>query len=156
MNFAGSMTKQVQFTPRAVKRLLEVHVNYSPVELDFKGFVDLLLAIDNKNHVSSLTYFWKLIDLDGTGRLTESTIRYFYADIFHALRQDKYDAPTVEPVILEIFDLLKCNNPLGPTFADFKSSGQGATVAAILLDVNGFWQYDNRENLMQQADSQEN
>lgn len=157
LHFTGSSQhRHVQFTSLAVDRLIEVHVKYSPpTELDFKGFVDLLLAIDNKTHASSLDYFWKILDIDNTGHLTPRAIRYFYADIFHALRRDKYDAPPVEPVILEIFDILKCNSSQGPTFSDFKSSGQGGTVASMLLDVNGFWQYDNRENLMQQADSQD-
>jgi hypothetical protein len=32
----------------------------------------------------------------------------------------------------------------GPTFQDLVNSDQGHTVISMLLDVNGFWQYDNR------------
>jgi serine/threonine-protein phosphatase 2A regulatory subunit B'' len=34
------------------------------------------------------------------------------------------------------------------TLADLISSKCGHTVISILIDVNGFWKYDNRENLM--------
>jgi hypothetical protein len=32
----------------------------------------------------------------------------------------------------------------GPSFQDLVNSDQGHTVISMLLDVNGFWQYDNR------------
>ena len=31
----------------------------------------------------------------------------------------------------------------GPSFQDLVDSDQGHTVISMLLDVNGFWQYDN-------------
>lgn len=34
------------------------------------------------------------------------------------------------------------------TLSDLISSKCGHTVISILIDVNGFWKYDNRETLM--------
>lgn len=40
--------------------------------------------------------------------------------------------------------------PADPTFitlTDLLLSGTGRTVVSMLVDVNGFWTYDNRESL---------
>ncbi|CAM9775186.1 unnamed protein product, partial [Phaeothamnion confervicola] len=34
------------------------------------------------------------------------------------------------------------------TFADLVRSGVGHTVVSMLIDINGFWAYDNRESIM--------
>jgi serine/threonine-protein phosphatase 2A regulatory subunit B'' len=48
----------------------------------------------------------------------------------------------------EIFDMV-CPAVDGRiTLADLISSRCGHTVISILIDVNGFWKYDNRETLM--------
>jgi hypothetical protein len=40
------------------------------------------------------------------------------------------------------------------TFADLTASKIGPTVLYMLIDVNGFWQYDHRESLMQQREEE--
>ena len=47
----------------------------------------------------------------------------------------------------EIFDMVKPEDPMYITFADLMRSGAGHTVVSMLVDVNGFWTYDNRESL---------
>jgi hypothetical protein len=34
-------------------------------------------------------------------------------------------------------------------FLDLVACGQGSTILSMLVDVTAFWQYDNRESLMQ-------
>jgi len=41
------------------------------------------------------------------------------------------------------------------TLNDLISSKCGHTVISILIDVNGFWKYDNRENLMHTDNAEE-
>lgn len=53
----------------------------------------------------------------------------------------------------EIFDMVKPKDPCRITLQDLIASGVGDTVVTILTDVNGFWAYDNRENLVQEQDN---
>jgi hypothetical protein len=46
-------------------------------------------------------------------------------------------------------------DPMRITFADLQASKIGATVLFMLIDVNGFWQYDHRESLLQQREEEE-
>lgn len=48
----------------------------------------------------------------------------------------------------EIFDMVKPKDPYKITLQDLVNSGQGDTVSSILIDLNGFWTYENREVLV--------
>ena len=152
----------VQLTQTAVNRLFEENITYGQgsansdgPEMDYKTFLDYVLAIENRTSQESLQYFWRVLDVDRTGRLSKETISYFYRDIHDVLKSSNYDAPAVNNVIVEVFDILACNDSRGPTFQDMVKSAQGHTVVSMLLDVNGFWSYDNRENLIQQPSQPE-
>ena len=43
--------------------------------------------------------------------------------------------------------MIKPEDPMFITFADLMRSGAGHTVVSMLVDVHGFWTYDNRESL---------
>ncbi len=150
-HFSGlNPADSLRLTRVAIRRLLEETVTYMPVEMDFKGFLDLVLALENKPAVQSITYFWNIVNVDKSGRLSSHNILYFYKEIYSSLKEHGCDAPEPASVVVEIFDILSCQNPDGPTLNEVIKSGQGHMIMSMLLDVTGFWQYDNRENLIAQ------
>ena len=48
----------------------------------------------------------------------------------------------------EIFDMVKPQTNYKITLEDLVKCGVGGTVVSMLIDVNGFWAYDNRESLI--------
>lgn len=44
--------------------------------------------------------------------------------------------------------MVKPKDPLHITLQDLIQSSQGDTVCSILIDLNGFWTYENREVLV--------
>jgi hypothetical protein len=50
--------------------------------MDYKTYLDLILALEDKCHPQSLAYFWRVLDIDKSGRLSTKVIEYFYKDIF--------------------------------------------------------------------------
>ncbi len=50
-----------------------------------------------------------------------------------------------EDVKDEIFDMVHPKDPLRITLQDLIDCGNGDTVVSILIDLNGFWTYENRE-----------
>mmetsp|Transcript_29732 Transcript_29732/g.40850 ORF Transcript_29732/g.40850 Transcript_29732/m.40850 type:complete len:283 (+) Transcript_29732:16-864(+) len=140
---------QQQFTHTALTRLFEEYIIFQPCEMDYKGFVNFLIAAENiATHKAALQYFWRLIDYDRSNRLTAEKIKYFYKDVFTTLNSMDYKAPIADDVVLEIYDLLSCNAAEGATYQDLVDSKQGHTVVTMLLDVHGFWRYDNRESFL--------
>lgn len=48
--------------------------------------------------------------------------------------------------------MVKPKDPYKITLQDLVTSGQGDTVTSILIDLNGFWTYENREVLVANDD----
>jgi len=114
---------QQQFTHTALTRLFEEYIIFQPCEMDYKGFVNFLIAAENiAAHKEALHYFWRLIDFDRSNRLTAEKIKFFYKDVFTTLLSMGYkEAPSENFVVLEIYDLLSCNAAEGATFQDLVS-----------------------------------
>ena len=55
----------------------------------------------------------------------------------------------------EIFDMVSPAREGRITLQDLISSRCGHTVISILIDVNGFWKYDNRETLLRGPEDEE-
>lgn len=150
MFFTGvSKAYPVNFTTLAYERLFNEYVPYQTGnEMDYKCFINFVLALENPTSEQSIKYFWKLLDLDYSGRLTPRKIKYFYEAIRSSLA-GSYDTPLAEHIVVEVFDALGCNSEEGATLQDMIQSKQGQVVISLLLDVDGFWRYDNREHLNQ-------
>ena len=145
--------KQINFTQAAVDRIFEETITYSPDNgMDFKTFLDLVIALESLDTKQSLQYFFRILDVTNCGKITPMSISYFYSDIQKGLQEGGWDSPTVEDIRGEIYDMAGINEADGITFADMVKCGQGRTICTMLLDVTGFWQYDNRESLLQEPE----
>ncbi|KAK2104088.1 Serine/threonine-protein phosphatase 2A regulatory subunit B'' subunit gamma [Saguinus oedipus] len=95
---------------------------------DYKTYLDFVLALENRKEPAALQYIFKLLDIENKGYLNVFSLNYFFRD--------------------EIFDMVKPKDPLKISLQDLINSNQGDTVTTILIDLNGFWTYENREALV--------
>ena len=145
--------KRINFTPAAIDRIFEETIVCTPENgMDFKAFLDLVIALETLDTKQSLQYFFRILDITRCGKITPMTISYFYTDVQKELQQAGWESPTLEDIRGEIYDIAGVNDADGITFKDLLNSGQGRTICTMLLDVTGFWQYDNRESLLQEPD----
>merc|ERR1719162_572430 len=121
-------------------------------EIDYKTFLDFVLAMENKNTRQALQYFWKIIDVNHQGYIDGFVINYFFRSIVGALRTKKFDVASVDDVKDEIFDMVKASTPGIITLQDLINCRQGGIVLSMLIDAAAFWRYDNRESLMMEPD----
>ena len=80
-------------------------------------------------------------------------IHYFFRFVRDLLLEHGHQPPEIEDVCDEIFDMVKPKDPNKITFEDLASSGVGETVMSLLVDMEAFYQYDNRESLIAQQGS---
>ncbi|BHF81181.1 Serine/threonine-protein phosphatase 2A regulatory subunit B'' subunit gamma [Sparganum proliferum] len=116
-------------------------------EMDYKTYLDFVLAMENKHEPQAITYLFRILDLGGQGRLCSGTLQYFFRAVEQRLRSDQ-DVPRFEDVRNEIFDMVKPANPDYITLDDLLRSRKGDTVISILIDLQAFWMYENREALV--------
>ena len=120
--------------------------------MDFKTYLDLVLAFENLATDQALSYFWRLLDVRKLGYVDVFAINFFFREIAESIRDEGYDAPHTPDVVDEIFDMVKPANPARITFEDLRDSKQAHTVISMLVDVTGFLNYDNREHMIQPDD----
>ena len=117
-------------------------------EMDFKTYLDVVFAFEHVDATQGLQYFWRILDVQKNNRLTVFGINFFFRDVASRLKDLGFDPPSTADVVDEIFDIVKPQNPTHITFDDLTRSKQAHTVILVLVDVNGFLAYDNREHLM--------
>lgn len=116
-------------------------------EMDYKAFLDFVLAMENKNSKQAIQYFWKLI-ANQEGVLDAFVINNFFRAIVRLLQTKKVEVASVDDVKDEIFDMVKSAQTGIITLEDLINCRQGGTVLSMLMDAAAFWRYDNRESLM--------
>ncbi|ORY26412.1 EF-hand [Rhizoclosmatium globosum] len=115
--------------------------------MDYKTFVDFVLAIENPNAPESITYQFKLLDVKAQGYLDDFTIGYLFKSVVEKMISFGHEPVHVADVVNEVFDM--ANPKVGDkiTLEDLLKCGVGGTITTILTDCRGFWAYDNRESL---------
>lgn len=130
-----------------IDRIFEEYQTFDG-EMDYKTFLDFVLAMENKKSPQSLAYFWKIIDIYGKGAIDSFVINMFFKEVKAKLTQRDPDAENnfkVEDIKDEIFDMAKPETPNAITLNDLINCGQGDVIVSILTDAKAFFDYDQRE-----------
>jgi len=134
-------------TPVTVERVFQEFLTYEG-EMDYKTYLDFVLAMENMKEPQSLQYLFKILDVRHEGFLSTFSLNYFFRSLQDDMRKHGQDPVPFLDVKDEIFDMVAPADPLKITLSDLIRSGQGDTVVSILTDLNGFWSYENREVLV--------
>ena len=134
-------------TPVFIERVFQECLTYDG-EMDYKTYLDFVLALENQKEPQSLHFFFKILDIDSKGYLNVFTLNYFFRSIQEQMLQQNHVPVNFQDVKDEIFDMVKPRDPCKITLQDLIDSGQGEVVVSILIDLNGFWTYENREVLV--------
>ena len=136
-----------------IERIFQECLTYDG-EMDYKTYLDFVLAMENKSDPQSLQYLFRVLDTRHEGYLSVYSLNYYFREIQEEMKKHGQEPVQFEDVKDEIFDMVAPGDPLRITLADLIRSGQGETVVQILTDLNGFWSYENREVLA--ADNNDN
>ena len=130
-----------------IERIFQECLTYEG-EMDYKTYLDFVLAMENKSDPQSLGYLFRVLDTRHEGCLSVYSLNFFFRAIQDEMRRHGQDPVIFEDVKDEIFDMVAPLDSLKITLTDLIRSGQGETVVQILTDLNGFWSYENREVLV--------
>jgi serine/threonine-protein phosphatase 2A regulatory subunit B'' len=122
-------------------------------EMDYKTYLDFVLALENRQEPQSLAYLFRILDVEHQGYLTAFTLNYFFKGIQEQILQHHQEPINFEDMKDEIFDMIKPQEPTRISVKDLVSCGQGETVMSILIEFHRFWSYENRETMVAVADA---
>lgn len=119
-------------------------------EIDYKSYLDFVLATELRTTHASMRYIFTMCDVRRLGRLELMELRHFMLDVARGMAAAGHDVADIGNICDEIFDMVHPAHPGYITLEDLIRSKVGHTVLHMITDVAGFWQYDNREFLLQQ------
>lgn len=120
-------------------------------EMDYKTYLDFVLALENRKEPEALRYLFRILDVQAKGYLNVFALNYFFRAIQEQMRLHGQEPVSFQDVKDEIFDMVKPTDPLKITLEDLINCGKGDTVTSILIDLNDFWTYENREYLVPES-----
>uniref|UniRef100_A0A182NPK6 Serine/threonine-protein phosphatase 2A regulatory subunit B'' subunit gamma n=1 Tax=Anopheles dirus TaxID=7168 RepID=A0A182NPK6_9DIPT len=141
-------------TPIFLERVFAECLTYDG-EMDYKTYLDFVLALENRAEPQSLHYLFRILDVEHRGYLTAFTLNYFFKGIQEELSAHRAEPINFDDVKDEIFDMVKPADPTRITLKDLIGCGHGETVVSILIEFHKFWAYENREVMVTSAASED-
>lgn len=130
-------------TTIVIDRIFEEYQTYDG-ELDYQGFLQFVLAMDNKKSPQALQYFWRILDVYHKGAVDSFIINMFFRSVIQKLEVMDRGGFNVEDIKDEIFDMAKPELPMAITLQDLVKCGQGDIIVSMLIDAKAFYDYDQR------------
>ncbi|XP_030758621.1 serine/threonine-protein phosphatase 2A regulatory subunit B'' subunit gamma-like [Sitophilus oryzae] len=117
-------------------------------EMDYKTYLDLVLALENRGEPQALTFLFKILDIKDCGYLDAFTLNYFFRAIQEQMKVNGSEQPiSFHDVKDELFDMVKPKDREKITLNDLITCGQGDTFVSILIEFHGFWAHEHRETI---------
>ncbi len=114
-------------------------------EMDYKTFLDFVLAMENKKSPQSLQYFWRVLDVYHQGAMDTFVINMFFRQVIQKLEKKIQTEYKVDDLKDELWDMAKPASPHCITLQDLIKCGVGHIVVSMLIDAKAFYDYDQRE-----------
>lgn len=93
-------------TPIFIDRVFEELQTFEG-EMDYKTFLDFVLAFENKKTPQSLHYFWRVLDVFHKGALDTFVINMFFRQVIQRLEQKVQTEYKVDDLKDELWDMAK-------------------------------------------------
>ncbi|XP_060536556.1 serine/threonine-protein phosphatase 2A regulatory subunit B'' subunit gamma-like [Cylas formicarius] len=115
-------------------------------EMDYKTYLDLVLALENRSEPQALGYLFRILDIKNCGYLDAFTLNFFFRAIQDQMKAHGSEQPVpFQDVKDELFDMVRPKDREKITLTDLLACGQGDTFVSILIEFHGFWAYEHRE-----------
>ena len=114
--------------------------------MDYKTFLDFVLAMENKKAPQSIMYFWKVLDVYNKNAIDTFVINMFFRAVIQKLESRMQTDYKVDDLKDELWDMAKPQLPYCITLQDLLACGVGDMIISMLTDAKAFYDYDQRES----------
>jgi serine/threonine-protein phosphatase 2A regulatory subunit B'' len=128
-----------------IDRIFEEYQKYENA-IDFKQFIDFVLAMENRKTPASIQYLWRAIDVYHKNAVDTFVLNMFYRQVIKKLANRAKDGYKIDDIKDELWDMIKPKNPNYITLQDVLNSTYSDTVLSLLIDAKAFYLHDQKEN----------
>jgi serine/threonine-protein phosphatase 2A regulatory subunit B'' len=127
-----------------IDRIFEEYQKYENA-IDFKQFIDFVLAMENRKDPASIQYIWRAIDVYHKNAVDTFVINMFFRGVAKKLFNRNIGEYKIDDLKDEIWDMIKPKNQNYITLQDVLASPYGDIVLSLLIDAKSFFYHDKRE-----------
>ena len=127
-----------------IDRVFEEYQKYENA-IDFKQFIDFVLAMENRKEPASIQFIWRAIDVYHKNAVDTFVINMFYRAVVKKLINRDQGEYRIDDIKDEIWDMIKPKNPNYITLQDVLNSSYSDLVLSLLIDAKAFYQHDKKE-----------
>jgi Ca2+-binding EF-hand superfamily protein len=131
-----------------VDALLDEVASFKQGAVDYKGYLDFVLAAEGRNTLPGMRYAFQALDRGHKTFLSLQDVAWAFKGISEAMQRTGEEAVPIKHVVTELVDMVGPADPSAITMMDLLACKLGPTFLHCLTDVRGFWLYSNREMLM--------
>lgn len=146
----GMLSKEelIKFSPGLtmifIERIFEEYQKYENA-IDFKQFIDFVLAIENRKHPASIQYIWRALDVYHKNAVDTFVVNMFYRHVVKKLINRAKGEYKIDDIKDEIWDMIKPKSLHYFTLQDVLESPYSDTVLSLLIDAKSFYLHDQKE-----------
>ena len=127
-----------------IDRIFEEYQKYDNA-IDFRQFIDFVLAMENKSEPASIQYIWRALDVYHKNKIDTFVINMFFKGVIKKLYNRKKGEYRIDDIKDELWDMIGPKNPNYITLEDILNSKYSDTVISLLIDAKAFYQNDHKE-----------
>ena len=127
-----------------IDRIFEEYQRYDNA-IDFKQFIDFVLAMENRKDPASIQYIWRTLDVYHNNKIDTFIINMFYRGVIKKLVNRDKGEYRIDDIKDEIWDMIVPKNPNYITLQDVLKSSYSDIVLSLLIDAKAFYQHDQKE-----------
>jgi serine/threonine-protein phosphatase 2A regulatory subunit B'' len=127
-----------------IDRIFEEYQKYENA-IDFKQFIDFVLAMENRKAPASIQYIWRAIDVYHKNAVDTFVLNMFYKQVVKKLLNRGKGEYKIDDIKDELWDMVKPKNENYITLQDVLSSTYSDTVLSLLIDAKAFYLHDQKE-----------
>ena len=127
-----------------IDRIFEEYQRYDNA-IDFKQFIDFVLAMENRKDPASIQYIWRTLDVYHNNKIDTFIINMFYRGVIKKLVNRDKGEYRIDDIKDEIWDMIGPKNPNYITLQDVLKSSYSDIVLSLLIDAKAFYQHDQKE-----------
>ncbi|GMT03025.1 hypothetical protein PENTCL1PPCAC_25199, partial [Pristionchus entomophagus] len=112
---------------------------------DLSAFTAFLLADEDKNHPTSIEYWFRILDLDGDGRISMFEMETFYNQLVKVIGSFGIDSMTFNDLSCHLIDMIKPTSGKDFTLKDLKDSKMAGRFFNAFVNWRKFYQQESSE-----------
>ncbi|KAA0163603.1 hypothetical protein FNF31_02765 [Cafeteria roenbergensis] len=116
-------------------------------KLDFRGYLDLALAVERKRDDASLRLLFGVLDRRGKGALSMADLAFYLEEVGRRLGETTGELTPTRFLVTEWLDLVGPTDADNVTLRDLRACHKGHMALRVLSDVQMMWMFENRESL---------